>query len=291
MARLKQAEIPVERVHTVVVTHSHPDHFGGSAQLREVAGADVLTHEAFTSFTAEANDDLEPLIADMTEAEIVDLWKERFKQFGETPWGTRREPPPDHAIIRMIQADAGGQRFLSPEATIRVVDGDPLHFAGREWFAMHTPGHTIDHLCLWDPTNGVLLSGDHVLPTITPHIAGSTAVDDPLATFFDSLDRVGTRGPHHRAASSRSSLRGLPGPLRLHQGAPPRSPAALRDAAGGTGDAPVTEWMKVLFRERSWGDMAASETFAHLEHLRLAGEAVTHRDDDGLLYFELTDAG
>ena len=36
--------------------------------------------------------------------------------------------------------------------------------------------------------------------------------------------------------------------------------------------------------------MAASETFAHLEHLRLA-EAVTHRDDDGLLYFELTDAG
>ena len=65
----------------------------------------------------------------------------------------------------------------------------------------------------------------------------------------------------------------------------------LRDAAGGTGDAPVTEWMKVLFRERSWGDMAASETFAHLEHLRLAGEAVTHRDDDGLLYFELSDAG
>jgi hypothetical protein len=49
--------------------------------------------------------------------------------------------------------------------------------------------------------------------------------------------------------------------------------------------------MKVLFRERSWGDMAASETFAHLEHLRLAGEAFTHRDDDGLLYFELTDAG
>ena len=37
MARLKHAEIPVERVHTVVVTHSHPDHFGGSAQLREVA--------------------------------------------------------------------------------------------------------------------------------------------------------------------------------------------------------------------------------------------------------------
>ena len=292
MARLKQAEIPVERVHTVVVTHSHPDHFGGSAQLREVAGADVLTHEAFTSFTAEANDDLEPLIADMTEAEIVDLWKERFKQFGETPWGTRREPPPDHAIIRMIQADAGGQRFLSPEATIRVVDGEPLHFAGREWFAMHTPGHTIDHLCLWDPTNGVLLSGDHVLPTITPHIAGSTAVDDPLATFFASLDRVAalegltTVLPAH--GHPFEDCQGRCGFIKEHHH---DRLQLLRDAARGTGDAPVTEWMKVLFRERSWGDMAASETFAHLEHLRLAGEAVTHRDDDGLLYFELTDAG
>ena len=35
--------------------------------------------------------------------------------------------------------------------------------------------------------------------------------------------------------------------------------------------------------------MAASETFAHLEHLRMIGEAQTRRDGDGLLYFELTE--
>ena len=33
--------------------------------------------------------------------------------------------------------------------------------AGREWQAVHTPGHTLDHLCLWDAEHGVLLSGDH----------------------------------------------------------------------------------------------------------------------------------
>ena len=38
--------------------------------------------------------------------------------------------------------------------------------------AIHTPGHTIDHLCLYDPEYGLLLSGDHVLPSITPHISG-----------------------------------------------------------------------------------------------------------------------
>jgi len=289
MARLKTAGIPVERVHTTIVTHSHPDHFGGSAQLREVSGADVLTHESFSSLTMEANEDLESDIDGLDEDEILALWKERLQAYGPTPWGTRREPPPDHAIRRFIQmGDTGGRRFLSPEATVRVADGDPMRFAGRDWFALHTPGHTTDHLCMWDPEAGVLLSGDHVLPTITPHIAGSTDLADPLATFFDSLDRV-------------AALDGLTKVLPAH-GHPfadcthrcthikdhhAERLQILRDAAPATGDAPVTEWMKVLFKERSWGDMAASETFAHLEHLLVAGEAVSRRDDDGLLYFDL----
>ena len=44
--------------------------------------------------------------------------------------------------------------------------------------------------------------------------------------------------------------------------------------------------MRVLFKERSWGDMAESETFAHLEHLRLGGEA-TASDRDGVLVYRL----
>jgi hypothetical protein len=46
----------------------------------------------------------------------------------------------------------------------------------------------------------------------------------------------------------------------------------------------VAEFMRYLFKERAWGDMAESETFAHLEHLRLLGEA-TVTDVDGLLAY------
>jgi hypothetical protein len=45
--------------------------------------------------------------------------------------------------------------------------------------------------------------------------------------------------------------------------------------------------MKRLFKERSWGDMAESETYAHLEHLRLEGKAEAHRNDDGRLVYDL----
>ena len=55
---------------------------------------------------------------------------------------------------------------------------------------MHTPGHTDDHLCLYEPTDGIFVSGDHLLPTITPHISGLTTQKRPLADFFTSLDRM-----------------------------------------------------------------------------------------------------
>ena len=53
----------------------------------------------------------------------------------------------------------------------------------------------------------------------------------------------------------------------------------LRAASGELGRGTVHEYMQVLFAERSWGPMAESETYAHLEHLRLHGEADV--DDSG----------
>jgi len=46
----------------------------------------------------------------------------------------------------------------------------------------------------------------------------------------------------------------------------------------------VNEFMQVLFQERSWGSMAESETYAHLEHLRLTGEAKVDESGDQLRY-------
>ena len=40
-----------------------------------------------------------------------------------------------------------------------------------------------------------------------------------------------------------------------------------------------------LFRKRSWGPMAESETYAHLEHLRIAGDADRTDGSDGTLRY------
>ena len=53
----------------------------------------------------------------------------------------------------------------------------------------------------------------------------------------------------------------------------------IREAGSELGRATVDVFMQRLFNERSWGYMAASETYAHLEHLRLTGCA--DRSDQG----------
>ena len=45
--RLKTAGYKIAEIHTVVVTHSHFDHFGSAERIRENTEASILTHENF----------------------------------------------------------------------------------------------------------------------------------------------------------------------------------------------------------------------------------------------------
>ena len=91
-----------------------------------------------------------------------------------------------------------------PRRPIRVDDAEVVTLGRREWVALHTPGHTPDHLCLLRPRRAAsLLSGDHVLPTITPHISGIGADRRPagrvlrLARPHVELDGVAHVLPAH----------------------------------------------------------------------------------------------
>ena len=52
-ARLKTAGYGLKNIHTVLVTHSHPDHFGGAGRIAREAGAELITHHAFSTWTVK----------------------------------------------------------------------------------------------------------------------------------------------------------------------------------------------------------------------------------------------
>lgn len=59
---------------------------------------------------------------------------------------------------------------------------------------------------------------------------------------------------------------------------------ALRDASAELGWATVVDLSKKIFQPRVWGSMAESETYAHLEHLVVLGEAEKRGADLDLEY-------
>ena len=294
---LKQAELPPEKVHTILVTHSHPDHFGAAGRFCHEYGAELITHRNFRTWwdiDEEDEDPLEPTSAPGDNNEIRDEVLHEIRggsPSGPTPWGGKGYKLPWHRRLayEAMRKGWGGRWFKTPVPTSRLDDADRIKLARREFVALHTPGHTVDHLCLFDPETGVMLCGDHVLPTITPHISGITTAKDPLNDFFSSLDRVaeleGVKLGLPAHGQPCMNLRERVEDIKRHHN---ERLDVLREASDQLGHATVQQYMKELFRERSWGSMAESETFAHLEHLRQIGEASARRGADGILEYSFS---
>jgi glyoxylase-like metal-dependent hydrolase (beta-lactamase superfamily II) len=279
--RLGRAGFTVDDVHTVVVTHSHPDHFGGAMRLRYESGADIVTHETFRTMfdRADLSSDEDSDALDLNSPDDRAAAMERHLA-EPTPWGGKRSGPPKEFLDRIRAAGESMETtFATPRPTRPLVDGQTIKLARREWVAMHTPGHTYDHLCLYDPEFGVVLTGDHVLPSITPHISGLAPEPDPLALFFASLTRMAEMTDISIALPAHGhpfeDLRGRAGAIIEHH---EERLDIIREALPELPNGTVDEFMRVLFRERSWGEMAESETYAHLEHLRESGELAKHFD-------------
>ena len=70
-------------------------------------------------------------------------------------------------------------------------DGEILSLGGWYLRVVWTPGYTPGHVTFFDATHGLLFTGDHVLPEISPHIAVLTPeAPDPLGDYLASLERV-----------------------------------------------------------------------------------------------------
>jgi glyoxylase-like metal-dependent hydrolase (beta-lactamase superfamily II) len=318
-AALQRAGIPLRRVHTAIVTHSHPDHFGGAGKLRREAGAQIVAHKAFrlrwnpndgdddvdvetqaTSLHAgcsHADHDSDGVHEHGPECEgDSGTHRDQHESLREhnwnlpAPWGGKPPGPNLRRRIRWKVARAIPGMMPTPTPTTRLREADTVRFAKREWVAVHTPGHTADHLCLFDPTEGTFISGDHVLPTITPHISGLMIAADPLQMFFSSLDKVREFGTQVRAVLPAhghpfADLAKRVDEIKDHHSERlDRLHHASKDL-GRSGT--VSEFSTYLFSPRAQGSMADSEAYAHLEHLVNLGRAERHRRPDGLLAYDI----
>ncbi len=259
----------------VIATHLHPDHVGCANWLVHHFDVDLwMTREEYmlcrmlVSDTGhEAPDEGTRFYreAGFTEAQI-DTYRDNFGMFG-----------------KFVKA--------MPQAYKRMVDGDKLSFAGYVWEVIVGRGHSPEHACLFDEDRNILISGDQILPTISPNVSvwPTEPKANPLKDWFESIDKLEARLPEDVLV--------LPSHGKPFRGAHARLKALRKDHTdrlevlleNGTKPRRVVDVFDDLFNSTindSNRTMATGESLAHLRYLCETGAMTVETGNDGVNYFQ-----
>lgn len=157
----------------VVITHAHPDHYGLAARVRQSSSAWIGMHPA------------ERPALTLTEAEGT----QRVGAMAQ--WLQRCGAPKDEVELLHAESAELIAHFPGVAPDVDLDDRTALPGTGGSLVPVHTAGHTPGHLCFHDRDRGVVFTGDHLLPRITPNISKRPTSDpDPLADFAQSLRTI-----------------------------------------------------------------------------------------------------
>jgi glyoxylase-like metal-dependent hydrolase (beta-lactamase superfamily II) len=172
-AGLTHVGAAVGDVRGVMVTHIHPDHYGLAGRVRETSGAWVALHPADAALIPDRYEHPDDLLARVAAT---------LRRWGAPP---EEVDGLTHASMPVL----GFVSLVKPDVLLE--DGDKPEVPGWDIQAIWTPGHSPGHLSFWEGRNRLMLTGDHVLPRITPNISlHPQAGDDPLGSFLRSLEKL-----------------------------------------------------------------------------------------------------
>ena len=259
---LSEIGIRLNQIRTVVATHFHMDHYGLAGTLARIADTRVLMHHADWVILDERYRNVQ------AETERRDEWL-RLHGLGESGFsGAER--------IKYVT-----DRFTIAPPDHELADGEVLQIGSHRFRIVWTPGHTPGHICLYDEERSTILSGDHILPGITPHIGYFENMDeDPLGSYLASLMKVASLGAKKGLPAHREPIADLPGRIQEliehHADREAQVLTALGEGwRNGAYVAAQLSWRRnlVTFKnlEPQQKTAALSETLAHLEHLRRRG--------------------
>ena len=255
-------------IRRLVITHPHPDHYGLAGLLVEKTGCELWMH-------ADARADL-------------DVYRDPGAAADKLSAALARHGVPS-SELRDLRAYEDWRPFISGvvEASHWLEGDETLTAGARSWHVVHTPGHDGAHICLWSEADGLLISGDTLLSSITPHVDHRGELGpDPLGDFLASLGRLEELDPtlalpgHGRPfAAGAERARAI---SAHHQRRLGSILQVIRRRARTAADVAQEVFGPELldFQRR----LAVGETIAHLEYLRLRSEAKLS-EEDGIYFY------
>ena len=150
----------------IFITHLHADHFGLVAKL-----------------VTDSSD----ILFSRPEKELMESW-EGFDSMVGYAGGNGFPANELKAALDKHPGNKYGTDWI-PELKV-LEDGDAIDVGDYHFKCVATPGHTMGHICLYEPAKKVLVAGDHILIDITPNIQCWSDTQNPLKHYIESLDKV-----------------------------------------------------------------------------------------------------
>lgn len=160
-------------VENIFLTHFHSDHCSSAGPIKDASGARIhMTEPGWRH------------IGRMREPDLIAERMAEFSTMHGLPEKTLAFIEKIFQRFRTITADFDVDDMFSPPESITIGE--------RTFEAILTPGHANGHTCYFFRDDGIMLSGDHVLPDITPNLSIDLFDPEyrPLESFLHSLEEV-----------------------------------------------------------------------------------------------------
>ncbi len=265
-----------EPVHSVVISHCHPDHIGMAAWFAGEFGAELYMSRSEWLFSQ--------FLLLLPDTDFGSIFHRFYQACGGSPEFLEYILQRGNQYSSMVLPMRQGHK--------RLIEAQQLMLGATGWRVITASGHSPEMVTLYSPEHGLLFAADQILPGISPNISvwPSEPEENPLKEYLHSLRKYSDLPDETRIFPSH----GLP-----FQGVHRRIEALLQHhderlqrvlEACSTPRTAVEVAFVMLGRNVELYQMPFSigEALAHLNYLIDSGEIAKESRADGVILYRRT---
>lgn len=257
----------------LLITHYHPDHIGMAGWLQKKLNIKCLTTEK-ELFTAKT-------FRSMPDDEYAKLFRNVFVRAGMSEEDIIAKGPATRLYKNRV--------YELPDFEI-IKAGHEIVSNDGKWKVRTDSGHSPEHISLLDKERKLYLSGDFLLPRISPNISDNffDPLDDRLGEYLKYLNEIQEIGPETSVFPChdwpfKEGMQRAKDLIKHHN-----HRLSLIIEALNKKSITIMDSISIIF-DRKIGDeqmhFAIGEARAHLIHLDVTGQVRSEVDDRGTVHY------